>query len=98
MPLQANAAFVYTGSLVNADSTVTVCVRCALPGPDMPAMYSVTLTTAQVSSILAAGNNAQQLAALNVIVIAALIAANRPPISSIAASLALLPGQAFTVA
>lgn len=98
MPLKANAAFTYTGTLINQDGSVTFYLSCPNPGPNMPGDYAITLTSTEVAAVAGAGTLAQQGNALDAIVGPRIAAQYRPVSPAIAAALAVLPGRNLTVA
>ena len=94
--LRTGAVFTFVGFDLNTDGSVTLRLTCATPGDNLPGSYSVPLTVANIATIQAAGAQAAQLAALNTIVTAYLVAQYRPSVV-IAAALAALIGRTVTV-
>ena len=95
--LQANAVFTFKAFEIQQDSSIILTLTCAQPGENLPGIYYVTLTTADVATIQAAGTTAQQKTKLGDIVRAYLIAQYRTPVSAIAAALSTLIGNTLTV-
>jgi hypothetical protein len=100
MTLQANAVMTFTGfDIVPADPTATPAVPvtvnltfvCGSPGPNMPAVYVVSFTDAELATITT-------LAQFRTQVIAKLSAQFHPPLSAaIVTQLTGLIGQTVTV-
>lgn len=97
MSLQANAVFTFKDFKIQQDGSVLLYLTCPQPGDDMPGLYQVTLTPADVTTIQAAGTTTQQKQKLADIVKAYLIAQYRTPVSAIATALSTLIGSTLTV-
>lgn len=94
--LKNNAVFTYGQGTANGDGTVILKLTCPNPGPGMLGDYTVTLSSSDVSTIMAAVGGAAKKSALDGIVSAYLISQYRPS-TVIQSALDNLIGQTVTV-